>query len=153
MTWIVLLSLLFFGALLVMLEIIFVPGTTVVGLLGLIFSGLGVFYAFLNFEAGMAYFILAVTIMINIGLLVYGLKSGVWDRFSLKQTITNRTYDDRILGLEKGQKGVAISDCKPYGKIEVGDKIYEAKSLGGFIEAGTPILIDKVEYNKIIIKK
>ncbi|MEX2511448.1 MAG: NfeD family protein [Cyclobacteriaceae bacterium] len=153
MTWIVLLSLILFGALLVMLEIIFVPGTTVVGLLGMIFSVLGIFYAFLNFEVSVAYFILGITLMINIGLIVYGLKSGVWDRFSLKQTNTTRTYDDRLVGLEKGQKGLAISDCKPYGKIEVEDKIYEAKSSGGFIEAGTPIIIDKIEYNKIIIKK
>lgn len=153
MTWIILSCLLLFGALLVMLEVLLVPGTTVVGLLGLVFTSLGVYYAFINFDASVGYLILGITLFANIGLIAYGFKSGVWDRFALKQTITNRTYDDRIIGLEKGQKGKTISDCKPYGKVEIGDKIYEAKSNRGFIDAGTAIYIDKVENNKIIIKQ
>ena len=153
MTWIILVCLLLFGAILVMLEVLLVPGTTVVGLLGLVFTALGVYYAFINFEASVGYLILGITLFANIGLIGYGLKSGVWNRFALKQTITNRTYDDRILGLEKGQKGKTISDFKPYGKVEIGGKMYEAKSNGGFIGAGKAIYIEKVENNKIIIKQ
>ncbi|WP_439482894.1 NfeD family protein [Cyclobacterium plantarum] len=152
MDWLILFSLIVFGALLVLMEVIFVPGTTVVGAFGLIFTGMGIYYAFLNFSANVAYTVTTLTILLNIGFLVYGFKSGVWDRFALKQTIINRTFDDRLVGLEIGQKGKTISDFKPFGKIEIEDKIYEAKSEGGFISSGTLVTISKIANNKIIIK-
>ncbi|SHN16890.1 NfeD-like C-terminal, partner-binding [Cyclobacterium lianum] len=152
MTWIILSSLILFGALLVLMEIIFVPGTTVVGALGAIFTGLGIYYAFLHLPATTAYMVTTLTILVNIGFLIYGFKSGVWGRFALKQTIINRTFDDRLTGLETGQKGRALSDFRPFGKVEIGDKIYEAKSETGFISSGTEVTIIKIADNKIIIK-
>jgi membrane-bound ClpP family serine protease len=152
MAWLILISLIFFGALLVMLEVIFVPGTTVVGILGLIFTILGIYYAFINFSVQVGYGALVASVVINSGLIVYGFKSGVWDRFALKGASQGRTYDDRLLGLEVGQTGETLSDCKPFGKIIIKDKIYEAKSQGGFIPSKTKISISKIENNKIIIK-
>jgi membrane-bound ClpP family serine protease len=152
MDWLILISLIVFGALLIMLEVILVPGTTIVGILGLIFTGLGIYHAFSNFSVSVAYGVLLASAAINAGFIIYGFKSGVWDRFSLKNTVEGRAYDDRLLGLEVGQQGETISDCKPYGKIIIGDKIYEAKSQGGFISAKTNITITKIENNKIIIK-
>lgn len=152
MDWVIVLSLILFGALLVLMEVVFVPGTTVVGALGLVFTGIGVFYSFLHFPAAVAYVVLSLTILVNLGFLVYGLKSGVWNRFALKDTLVNRTYDDRLAGLEVGQTGKTISDCKPYGKVEIGDKMYEAKSEGGFIPAGKRVTVQKIADNKIIIK-
>ncbi len=152
MDWIIVLSLILFGALLVLMEVVFVPGTTLVGALGLVFTGIGVFYSFLHFPASVAYGVLVLSILVNLGFLVYGLKSGVWNRFALKGTSVNRTYDDRMEGLEVGQVGQTISDCKPYGKVEFGDKMYEAKSEGGFIPAGKSVTIQKIADNKIIIK-
>jgi membrane-bound ClpP family serine protease len=54
--------------------------------------------------------------------------------------------------LVKGQEGIAISDIKPYGKAEFGNKIYEVKSGSGFIPVGTPLIIIKLEENRIIVK-
>ncbi|GAB3013093.1 NfeD family protein [uncultured Cyclobacterium sp.] len=152
MDWLILISLIVFGALLIMLEVIFVPGTTIVGILGLVFTALGIYHAFSNFSVTIAYGVLFASGIINTGFIIYGFKSGVWDRFALKNTVEGRTYDDRLLGLEVGQQGETISDCKPYGKIMIGDKIYEAKSQGGFISSKTNITITKIENNKIIIK-
>tara|TARA_R110000737_G_scaffold353332_1_gene404284 strand:- start:1976 stop:2461 length:486 start_codon:yes stop_codon:yes gene_type:complete len=152
MDWLILISLIVFGALLVMLEVIFVPGTTVVGILGLVFTALGIYHAFIHFSPVVGYGALAASGFINLGMIVYGFKSGVWDRFALKDTSSGGAYDDRLLGLEVGQVGETLSDCKPYGKITIEDKIYEAKSQGGFIPAKTSITISKIENNKIIIK-
>jgi hypothetical protein len=46
MIWIVISSVLCFGLLLVLLEILFVPGTTLVGILVAIFTIIGITYAF-----------------------------------------------------------------------------------------------------------
>jgi len=92
------------------------------------------------------------TLLVNLALLVYGFRSGVWTKFSLKDTSTSRSFDDRLLGLEAGQEGRAVSDIKPFGKVEFGDNIYEVKSETGFIRVGSIVIISKLEDNKIIVK-
>lgn len=149
----IIISLLLIGLALVLLEVIFVPGTTLVGVLGVVFSGLGIYFCFQQYNPQVALFVLAVTIFANVGVIIYGFRSGVWKRFSLKETISSRAFDDRLAGLEVGQKGKTLSDIKPYGKAEFGDKIYEVKSNTGYISAGAEVEIVQLENNKIIIKQ
>ncbi|MCC5936027.1 MAG: NfeD family protein [Lunatimonas sp.] len=153
MTALIIISLVVFGAILLLAEIIFIPGTTLIGLLGLVFTAVGVFYAYKELEASSASLVFAGTAVINGGLLIFGFKSGMWSRFSLKDTNTSRTFDDRFVGLQVGQEGRTKSDCKPFGKAEFGDKIYEVKSEGGFLATNTPVYIYRLENNKIIIKQ
>ncbi|WP_291777803.1 NfeD family protein [Cecembia sp.] len=152
MTWFILISLLIIGLILVATEILFVPGTTIVGLVGLVFTGGGIYYAFLKFDAKDAWIILAVTVLLHLTALVYAFKSGVWNRFALKDAITSRSFDDRLVGLEIGMEGKALSDIKPIGKAEFNEIIYEVKSDSGLVKTGTKVYIHKLENNKIIIK-
>src|SRR5690606_24401279 len=136
------------GIILILVEVLFVPGITFVGILGIIATVVGVYYGFQTFENNTAFTILGVALLANVVVIIYGFRSGVWSRFSLKDTITSRSFDDRLLGLEIGQKGKTVSDFKPYGKVEIGDKIYEAKSAMGFISPGTEVYIEKLEDNR-----
>lgn len=136
-----------------LVEILFVPGTTVVGILGVIVTAVGIYYAFKAFDHNTALIILGLTLICNLGVIIYGFHSGVWNKFSLKETLTSRSFDNRLAGLEVGQKGMTISDFKPYGKVEIGDKIYEAKSESGFLSPGTSVQIIRLEDNRIIINK
>ncbi|MFD2037685.1 NfeD family protein [Belliella marina] len=152
MTWFILFSLLSIGLILILTEIIFVPGTTIIGVLGVIVSAAGVYYSFLSFESSTAWMILGVTVLINFLALIYGFKSGVWNKFALKDSITGGSFDGRLTGLEVGMKGRAVSDIKPIGKAEFLDKIYEVKSDSGFISVGSIVIITKLGDNRITIK-
>ncbi len=140
------------GLILVLMEIIFVPGTTLVGILGVMVTGVGIYYAFLFLENQNAWIVLIITLVVNFLALLYGLKSGVWKKFALKESMTSRSFDDRLVGLMEGQQGMAVSDIKPYGKAEFEDKIYEVKSDAGFIPVGTQLRIVKLEENRIIVQ-
>lgn len=153
MVWFILISLLTLGVILMLVEVLFVPGTTLVGILGILVTGVGVYYGFISFETGTAVTILGLAVLVNVLVIVYGFKSGVWNKFSLKDTITSRSFDGRLAGLEVGQKGRTVSDFRPYGKVEIADRIYEAKSEVGFISTGTEVYIEKLEDNRIIINK
>lgn len=133
-------------------EVLFVPGTTVVGVFGLIVSLVGVAYAFLSFDLGTAWFITGVAALLNLAAIVYSFKSGVWNKFSLKTTNQGRTFDGRTDDLQVGMPGKATSDIKPFGKAVFGEKIYEVKSESGFITVGSVIIIVKIENNKILVK-
>lgn len=133
-------------------EVLFVPGTTVVGIFGLIVSLVGVAYAFLSFDLGTAWLITGVAALLNLSAIVYSFRSGVWNKFSLKNTNQGGAFDGRTTGLQVGMPGKATSDIKPIGKAVIGEKIYEVKSESGFIPVGSDIIILKILNNNIIVK-
>src|SRR5690554_4919468 len=100
MTWLILVSLLLLGMTLVFVEVIFIPGFTVAGILGIIATSLGIYYAFQAFDSRTAMTVLVLAVFLNFVLIFYGFRSGLWKKVSLKDTISSRSFDDRLLGLE-----------------------------------------------------
>lgn len=145
-------SLLLTGLILLVVEILFIPGTTVVGILGFFVSMAGIAYAFLSFDYSVALWITCIAVTINLVAVWYGFSSGVWKKFSLKSSIKGGAFDGRTDGLEVGMIGTAVSDIKPYGKASFKEELYEVKSDSGFVEVGSSVEIVKLENNKIIIK-
>ncbi|WP_425638123.1 NfeD family protein [Algoriphagus yeomjeoni] len=152
MTIVVLSSLLLIGLILLLAEVLFVPGTTVVGIFGLAVSLAGVAYAFLSFEPVIAWWITAVAVILNLAAIIYGFSSGVWNRFSLKTAITGGAFDGRTDRLQIGMPGKTTSDLKPIGKASFEDVVYEVKSENGFIPVETEVTIIKIENNIILVK-
>ena len=152
MTILILASLLIIGLILLLVEILFIPGTTVVGIIGLGVSAAGVAYAFLAFDSEVALSITALAAVLNLVAVWYGFSSGVWKRFSLKSSLKGGAFDGRTDGFLVGMTGKAVSDIKPFGKAAFGDQILEVKSEDGFIEVGKEISISKIENNKIVVK-
>ena len=152
MTILILSSLLLIGLILLLAEVILIPGTTVVGIFGLIVSIAGVFYAFVSYDQVTASWITAVAVTFNFAAIVYGFRSGVWNKFSLKSTMIGGAFDGRTIGLEEGMVGKAVSDIKPFGKAMFGEIIYEVKSEQGFIPVESEVQIIKIENNKILVK-
>lgn len=152
MTILILSSLLLIGLILLLAEVIFIPGTTVVGIFGLLVSLTGVVYVFISYDQVTASWITAIAVALNFAAIVYGFKSGVWNKFSLKSSMQGGAFDGRTIGLEEGMTGKAVSDIKPFGKAQFGESIYEVKSEQGFIPVDTEISIIKIENNKILVK-
>ncbi len=152
MVWFILSTLLLIGLILVIAEILFVPGTTIVGIIGVLVTAVGIYYAFVTFDKQIAGIVLVATLTLNFAALVYGFRTGAWKKFALKTAINSRAFDNRLAGLEVGMQGIAVSDIKPIGKADIADGIYEVKSESGFISVGTTLFITKLENNTIIIK-
>ena len=144
-------TLLLIGLILLVVEILFIPGTTVVGIFGFLVSFAGLTFAFLNFDYSVALWITGLALTINFAAVWYGFSSGVWKKFSLKSTQSGGAFDGRTDGLDVGMKGLAVSDIKPYGKASFNDIWVEVKSESGFIGVNTPVTITKIENNKISV--
>lgn len=152
MTILILASLLIIGLILLLIEVLFIPGTTLVGILGLVVSLAGVVYAFMVYDSATAFWIVGIGAILNLIAIWIGFSSGVWNRFSLKSSMNGGAFDGRTIGLNVGMIGKATSDIKPIGKAEFGDASYEVKSESGFIEVGKEVSIIKIENNKILVK-
>ena len=56
------------------------------------------------------------------------------------------------LGVTPGDIGIAHSFLRPSGKIMINNKKIDAITQGEFIEQGTPVMIDRLEQNRVIVK-
>lgn len=152
MEWLTVISLIVVGIILVIVEIIFVPGTTVVGLLGGLLAVVGVVLSFSYFGNQTGWYTLAATSVLSGGLLYWSLRSRAWERFSLKHTIEGRVNEVDLTVLKTGDEGSAVSALRPMGKAEIGGRLFEVTSLGIYIETGTRIRIVRVSSNQIVVE-
>lgn len=149
--WISIILLVLVGLVLIYLELIFVPGTTFVGVIGVIMTGIGIYIAFEEHGDQVGFMFLGGSFVVSIIGLVYSFKANTWDRFALKSDNRGGVNEHYTEGLELEMKGVAISDLKPIGKAEFNFKTYEVTSHGNLIESGEEVRIIRIDRNKIIV--
>lgn len=152
MEWLTIIGLMLLGTFLLVAEIIFVPGTTVVGILGFIFSAYCIYLGYDYFGATTGTLILVGGAVLNIVALVLAFKGKSWERFSLKGSMTGKFNDDFKYDIKVGDKGVTISSLKPSGKAMFGNHEIEVRSNGGYLSENTEIEVLRIESSKIIIQ-
>jgi membrane-bound ClpP family serine protease len=150
--WIVVLSLLLIGLALIIVELVFIPGTTLVGLLGLIFTVVGVVISYNHFGSDVGFNILMGTLATTLVGLFYSFRTGAWTKFSLKSSIDSRVNEGSTDQLKVGDEGITVSTLRPMGKAEFQGQNFEVKTLGGYVEPGQKIKIIQIQYNQIVVE-
>ncbi|WP_420385646.1 NfeD family protein [Roseivirga sp.] len=150
--WLSIILLIAVGLILIYIELLFVPGTTIVGLIGLALCGVGIYLTYEDHGSVVGNWVLAGTALISIGGMIYSFRSKSWDRFSLKTTNNSKFNDDYYNDLQIEMRGIATSDLKPIGKGEFNNKTYEVRSRGEHISSGTSIKIARITGNRIIVE-
>lgn len=150
--WLAIISLLIVGILLILTELIFIPGTTIFGIAGLILTAAGVILSFVSFSTGTGFLVLGVTFLCLVAMLVVSFRSNTWDKVSLKGTNTSKVNDQVKNTLWKGDKGVALSALRPSGKAEFNNTTVEVSTLGQYVEANSQIRIIAVKDKKILVE-
>ncbi len=150
--WLAVILLIAVGIGLVVAEVIFIPGVTVVGLLGLVFVVAGILITFLSFDNTTGFIILGITVVAGLSVFFIGLKGNAWDKFSLKTTNSSKFNEDQTVELHEGESGIALSALRPVGKAEFKDKIYEVATLGNYLRPGAKIKIIRISGSKILVE-
>jgi membrane-bound ClpP family serine protease len=150
--WITVIGLIVFGILLLIAEIIFVPGTTLVGILGLLFTGYGIYLGYDYFGATTGTILLFTTVILNLIALVIAFKGKSWEKFSLKSSMTGKFNQDLELDLKVGDTGISISSLKPIGKALFKEMELEVRSNGGYVNENVEIEIIRIESKKIFVQ-
>ena len=80
----------------------------------------------------------------------------MFNRFVLEETQqssagwTVDTYEEKGLS---GSKGLAVSDLRPSGKVDIGEERYDAMTEGGYIEKGDEVTVIDVRGNHLLVRK
>ncbi len=152
MDWLVISGLILFGTFLIVAEVIFVPGTTVVGILGVIFTVYGIYLGYDYYGPSTGTMILIGTSLTNLIALIIAFKGKSWERFSLKDSLRGKYNDDFKISLDVGDKGTTISSLKPVGKAIFNDQEIEVSSNGGFVNENVEIEVLKIDSSKIFVQ-
>ena len=128
--WLSVLILVLVGLTLIYLELIFVPGTTILGLIGLVLTGVGIYITFDSYGTTSGSWVLVGSLAVSIVAVVWSFRQNTWDRFSLKQTNKAKVNPNYTEGLQIEMRGLALSDLKPIGKAEFDYQSYEVSSQG-----------------------
>ena len=152
MTYSAIILLLILGIILLLLEFLVIPGTTIAGIGGFLCLGGGIYMAYESFGSNVGHMFLLGTIFFLVLMIYYSLKAGTWKKMSLNSKISSKveTVDENKVTV--GDKGKTITRCNLIGKAMVNGEAYEAKSLGSLIDENTEIEVLKIVGNQIIIK-
>jgi len=151
--WVTVIALILFGLILIIAEIIFIPGTTIVGILGFLFLIVGVGFSFQYFGSETGWITVSISAAVSGLLLYYSFKSNVWGRFSSKSKIDSRVNEGLLDKIQVGNEGVTLSTLRPFGNAEVNDQIIEVKTFGNYLESGTKIKVVQINLNQIIVEQ
>jgi len=150
--WATVISLILFGLSLIIAEVIFVPGTTIVGVFGFVFLIVGIGFSFLYFGSETGWITVGLSAAVSGLFLYYSFRSSTWDRFSLKSTIESKVNEGELDSLTLGTEGLAVSALRPIGKAALGDKMFEVKTLGEYLDSGSKVRVIKITTNQIIVE-
>ena len=150
--WVTVISLISFGLLLIVIEVIFIPGTTIAGIIGVLFVIAGIALGFHYFDESTGWTILGGSLLLAGFLVYYSFRAKLWDRFSLKGAMKGKVNEDDVITLEPGTEGVTLSALRPIGKAELGDKVFEVRTLGGYVDSGTKVKIIRINDKQIFVE-
>ncbi|NMM48829.1 NfeD family protein [Marinigracilibium pacificum] len=153
--WLPVIILILLGFVLVAAEIIFIPGTTIVGFLGMAVIAAGIIVAYKDHGETAGHVILGSSILIFTGMWVLAFKLKVWQKFSVNSSVTGKIKSEADTKLEIGQKGMTVSALRPSGEAEFDGERYEVNTVGQFLESGKMVEIISIEKEgrKVIVKQ
>ncbi|MCS7029082.1 MAG: hypothetical protein NZ519_09985 [Bacteroidia bacterium] len=147
-------TLLISGLVLIMLEILVLPGKVFFGTIGalLMLAGIGITFAEFSAWAGLGVLVGSiVTVIVGISA---AYKYGWLDKFIEKEQLQGKIINQELLSLnlQVGSEGRTKSPLRPTGLAEFNGKEIHVESSGMYIEPNTPIQVVSIEENKVIVK-
>jgi membrane-bound ClpP family serine protease len=152
MEWITVISLIAVGLILVVTEIIFVPGTTVIGFIGFGVMVVGLILGFNYFDKTTGWVIAGGTAFASALLFYWAFRSKAWERFALKTSMKGKVNEGELDNLKVGEEGITVSALRPMGKAELGGKMVEVTSTGNYVESNTRIKVIRISSNQILVE-
>lgn len=145
-------TLIVIGLTLIIVEVIFIPGTTLIGLLGLVFLIVGVTFSYSYFGSTIGFYTLLVSVAGFAVALFWSFRKGAWKRFSLKTSIDSRVNQGQTEILKPGAAGITVSALRPMGSAEFDGKIFEVKTNGDYLAPGSKVRIVQIQANDILVE-
>lgn len=143
-------SLIIIGMVLILTEIMLIPGVGVAGVLGFLSVGGACYLAFGEYGTLVGIIVLASNALVLVLLLIYVLRAQTWKKFTLNTNIDSKAVSTENV-IEIGDYAKTVTRLAPIGSIRFDNKVMEAKALEGMIDSGVDVEVVLIEDNKIYV--
>ncbi len=136
-----------------LVELFIVPGISIAGFLAGGCIVVANYYAFVQMGTTAGFITLAISAVACIGSLIGFMRSKTLDRLSLKKDITSkvdRTAEERV---KVGDVGVTTTRLALIGYAEINGDIVEVKSIDGFLDEKTSIIVNRITNGVLMVEK
>ena len=141
------------AVLLFLIELFIIPGISIAGFLAggcIIFAH---FYGFAHLGTTGGFITLGISAIACTGSLFLFMRSKTLDKVALKMNITSkvdRTAEEKI---KVGDTGIAITRLALFGNADIEGHIVEVKSMDGFLNEKTPVVVSRIADGIIMVEK
>ena len=140
------------GIILLVLEIIAIPGATIAGLSGIAMLIYGIYRVFIEYGSTWGIISLFLSLLICGILLIYSLRAKTWKRFALDKSIDGKANDFQVQDFKIGDKGISVTRLAYAGMAEINGQRIEVFTTTSFVDPKTEIEIERIEGNKIFVR-
>ena len=150
---IIIASLIIVALILMVVEMLLIPGFGIAGL-GAIGAFVYVNYYAFTEMGSIAGFITLFVSLLSAGLLItFVLRSKAIDKMGLEKNIDSTVASEASKQVKVGDTGIAITRLALIGNALINDNIVEVKSCDGFLDENTPIIVERIIENVIMVRK
>lgn len=152
MNFLVILLLIVLGIILLLIEVVVLPGITIAGIGSFLLLAFSVFLAFTSYGSLVGYLTLAFVLIVAPIIVYFLFKGRAGKSMVLNTVISGVANEIDPAKVKVGDIGVTVSRLAPMGKIKVNDEIVEVKSTGAFINPGEKVKIIHIEKSLITVE-
>ena len=139
-----------------------IPGFGIFGIAGIVCEIAGIItHAIISGSAAQVFFLLLIVVLVMILITLLFVRSAKYGLLAKSAIVENDTaipkdYKEKaekeLIDLV-GKEGLTLTECRPVGKIRIGENSYEAQSRSTVIEKGEVIKVVAVEDARLVIDK
>lgn len=153
MDWMMIIGLIIAGLLLLVLEVLVIPGVGVVGFFGFALIVYSIFMAFVDHGTTAGVITSVATFFASVFTVWISLRSKTWRKISLNKNIDSKVNLIDLNEIHIGDRGNTVGRIAPMGKAIINGKYYEVKSGGAFIDPDQGVEVMRIEGNQIYVKE
>jgi len=110
-------------------------------------------YAFTNIGMAGGFATLGISAVACIGSLVWFMRSKMLDKLALKKDIDSKVDRSAEQSVKVGDTGISTTRLAQIGYAEINNKIVEVKSMDGFLDEKTPIIVNRISNGTIMVER
>ena len=151
--WLII-SLILVGVLMLVAELVLLPGLSFAGICSLLANGGAIYLGFTRYGTTGGFIVLGIIALLSIVATIVSLRAKTWQRLSLKNKVDGTSQPLPENELNVGNQGITVTRLAPVGKILVEGKTFEAKSFGDkYIDPREEIEVVGFENFSVIVKR
>ena len=142
-----------FGVILFLVEVFFIPGLSIAALGATASMVYACVYAFSELGNTGGFITLFAVIIISTIALIWFMRSRTLDRLALKTELNESVGNEAERSIQVGQVGIATTRLALIGMAEFDGQVVEVKSIDGFIDEQTTIIVERLTDGTILVKR